>query len=78
MRNYTKTTLKTLSFIALIASAILYIFEGFFAIELSLGNGLRQAFVLIYIIASLYYYRMELKDKNDEIQQLKHRLNSKK
>lgn len=78
MRNYTKTTLKTLSFIALIASAILYIFEGFFAIELSLGNGLRQAFVLIYIIASLYYYRMELKDKNDEIPQLKHRLNSKK
>lgn len=78
MRNYSKTTLKTLSFIALIASAILYIFEGFFAIELSLGNGLRQAFVLIYIIASLYYYRMELKDKNDEIQQLKHRLNSKK
>ena len=78
MRNYTKTTLKTLSFIALIAFAILYIFEGFFAIELSLGNGLRQAFVLIYIIASLYYYRMELKDKNDEIPQLKHRLNSKK
>lgn len=78
MRNYSKATLKTLSFIALIAFAILYIFEGFFAIELALGNGLREAFVLIYIIASLYYYRMELKDKNDEIQQLKHRLNSKK
>lgn len=78
MRNYTKTTLKTLSFIALIASAILYVLEGFFAIELALGNGLRQAFVLIYIIASLYYYRMELKDKNDKIQELKHRLNSKK
>ena len=78
MRNYSKTTLKTLSFIALIASAILYIFEGFFDIRFTNDNGLRQAFVLIYLIASLYYHRMELKDKNDEIQQLKHRLNSKK
>jgi|SaaInl5LU_22_DNA_1037371.scaffolds.fasta_scaffold00231_13 hypothetical protein len=77
-RNNIKTFLKNLSFISLIAFAILYILEGFFAIELSLGNGLREAFVLIYIIASLYYYRMELKDKNDEIQQLRHRLNSKK
>lgn len=78
MRNYSKTTLKTLSFIALIAFAILYILEGFFDIRFTNDNGLRQAFVLIYLIASLYYHRMELKDKNDKIQELKHRLNSKK
>ena len=77
-RNNIKTILKSLSFISLIAFAILYILERFFDIQFTNDNDLRQAFVIIYLIASLYYHRMELKDKNDKIQELEHRLNSKK
>ena len=77
-RSSIKTILKNLSFISLIAFGILYILERFFDIQFTDNNSLRQAFVVIYLITSLYYYKMELKDKNDKIRELEHRLNSKK
>tara|TARA_R110002051_G_scaffold317015_1_gene397580 strand:- start:298 stop:531 length:234 start_codon:yes stop_codon:yes gene_type:complete len=38
------------------------------------SNGLRNILVIIYLIASLYYSKMEIKDKNREIQELKLKL----
>lgn len=38
------------------------------------SSGLRNALVIIYLITSLYYYRMEIKDKNREIEEWKLKL----
>ena len=38
---------------------------------------IRSILVIIYLISSLIYYKMDIKDKNAEIQQLKQKLEEK-
>jgi hypothetical protein len=42
------------------------------------SNGLRNVLVIIYLITNLYYSKMEIKDKNREIQELKLKLKQSK
>ena len=77
-RNSIKLILKYISYISLFAFGILYLLDTFFDVQFSDNNGLRQTFVLAYLISSLYYYKMDLKDKNERIRELEHRLNNKK
>jgi hypothetical protein len=77
-KNNIKLILKSISYISIIAFAILYLLDTFFDIQFSDNSGLRQAFVVVYLITSLYYYKMELKDKNVRIKELEHRLINKK
>ncbi|WP_296634050.1 hypothetical protein [Polaribacter sp.] len=76
-KNNIKLILESISYISLITAAILYILDLFFEVQFSDNNSLRQAFVLVYLITSLYY-KMELKDKNERIQELDQRLMNKK
>jgi hypothetical protein len=77
-KNNIKLILKSISYISIIAFAILYLLDTFFDIQFSDNSGLRQAFVVVYLITSLYYYKMELKDKNERIKELEQRLINKK
>jgi len=64
-KNNIKLILESISYISLIAAAILYLLDSFFDVQFSDNSGLRQAFVVVYLITSLYYYKMDLKDKNE-------------
>jgi|SaaInl59LU_5_DNA_1037362.scaffolds.fasta_scaffold19970_2 hypothetical protein len=77
-KNNIKLILESISYISLIAAAILYLLDSFFDVQFSDNSGLRQAFVVVYLITSLYYYKMDLKDKNERIKELEHRLINKK
>ncbi|MEN8702566.1 MAG: hypothetical protein ABF311_03935 [Polaribacter sp.] len=77
-KNNIKLILESISYVSLIAAAILYILDSFFEVQFSDKNSLRQAFVVVYLITSLYYYKMELKDKNERIKELEQRFINKK
>ncbi|KOY51617.1 hypothetical protein [Polaribacter dokdonensis] len=77
-KNNIKLILKCISYISLIAFGILYLLDTFFDVQFSDNSSIRQAFVVVYLITSLYYYKMDLKDKNERIKELEHRLNNKK
>ena len=77
-KNNIKLILESISYISLIAAAIIYLLDSFFDVQFSDNSGLRQAFVVVYLITSLYYYKMDLKDKNERIKELEHRLINKK
>ncbi len=77
-RNNIKLILKSTSYISLIAFAILYLLDTFFDVQFSENSSLRQASVVVYLISSLYYYKLELKTKNERIKELEHRLINKK
>lgn len=77
-KNSIKLILKCISYISLIAFGILYLLDTFFDVQFSDNSSIRQAFVVVYLITSLYYYKMDLKDKNERIKELEHRLNNKK
>lgn len=77
-KNNIKLILKCISYISLIAFGILYLLDTFFDVQFSDNSSLRQALVVVYLITSLYYYKMDLKDKNERIKELEHRLNNKK
>jgi hypothetical protein len=69
-----KKALKLISFAALIASGVFLVLNSFEALEGIVPTELTYLFILIYLIASLRYHQMELKDKNAEIQYLKQKL----
>ena len=77
-KNNIKLILKSISYISLIAFAILYLLDTFFGVQFSENSSLRQASVVVYLITSLYYYKLELKTKNERIKELEHRLINKK
>jgi hypothetical protein len=77
-KNNIKLILKCISYISLIAFGILYLLDTFFDVQFSDNSSIRQAFVVVYLITSLYYYKMDFKDKNERIKELEHRLNNKK
>jgi hypothetical protein len=77
-KNNIKLILKSISYISLITFTILYLLYTFFDVQFSDNSSLRQAFVVVYLITSLNYYKMELKDKNERIKELEQRLINKK
>ncbi len=69
-----KKAIKIISDVSIILFGISLIVSKFSeSIEWN-SNGLRNALVIIYLITSLYYSKMEIKDKNREIQELKLKL----
>ena len=66
-----KKILKIISTISIILFGILWISSKFdFLIEYN-SPDIRTFFVLIYLVTSLKYFQMEVRDKNDEIKELK-------
>jgi uncharacterized membrane protein len=69
-----KKAIKIISDVSIILFGISLIVSKFNeSIEWN-SNGLRNVLVIIYLITSLYYSKMEIKDKNREIQELKLKL----
>lgn len=69
-----KKTLKTVSDISIILCGISLVVSKFDDSLQWNSNDLRSILVLIYLVTSLYYYKMMIKDKNAEIQELKLKL----
>lgn len=70
-----KKTLKILSIVSIILFGILSVLNKFFdstGFNTIMDN--RNILVLIYLLTSLKYYQMEVKDKNSLIQELKTKL----
>lgn len=76
-KNNIKRILKVISELSIILFGVFYVLERFFDITISDGKDLRNIFVIFYVLASLIYYKMELKDKNKEISSLKNKLKEK-
>tara|TARA_R110002049_G_C8814099_1_gene533819 strand:+ start:13 stop:246 length:234 start_codon:yes stop_codon:yes gene_type:complete len=73
-----KKGMKIISEISIILFAVSLIVSKFNeSIEWN-SNGLRNVLVIIYLITGLYYSKMEIKDKNREIQDLKLKLKQSK
>ncbi|EAQ41270.1 MULTISPECIES: hypothetical protein [unclassified Polaribacter] len=69
-----KKGLKIISDISIILFGISLIVSKFNESLEWNSSGLRNVLVIIYLITGLYYYRMEIKDKNREIEELKLKL----
>ncbi|MDO7135327.1 MULTISPECIES: hypothetical protein [Algibacter] len=69
-----KKTLKIVSTVSIVLFGILWISSKFNFLTEFNSPDIRTFFVLIYLFTSLKYFQMEVKDKNDEIQELKIRL----
>lgn len=68
-----KKTLKIISIVSIIVFAALWISSKFLDSEFN-SIEIRNILVLIYLLTSLKYYQMEVKDKNDTIKKLKREL----
>lgn len=69
-----KKFLKGVSIVSILLFGALWIASKFDIVTEYRSIDLRNILVLIYLIASLKYYQMELKDKNAEIQELKEKV----
>lgn len=69
-----KQFLKIISFISLSLFGVSLIASYIINNEFLNGNEHRSFLVVTYLITSLLYYRMDNKEKNAEIQDLKRRL----
>ena len=56
---------------------ILWILMTFVGVSKFITMEIRSILVIIYLISSLIYYKMDVKDKNAEIQQLKQKIKEK-
>lgn len=72
-----KTALKYISNISLILTAILYIAYKLFDFNQFENYEIREIIIIIYLITTLYYFKLEVKDKNEEIAALKLKLKEK-
>ena len=61
-KNNIKRILKVISELSIILFGVFYVLERFFDITISDGKDLRNIFVIFYVLASLIYYKMELKE----------------
>lgn len=69
-----KKALKLISFISLMAFGIFWVLDNFNIAEGIIPTEYTYLFIIIYLITSLRYHQLELKDKNSEIQSLKQKL----
>lgn len=72
-----KKFLKYTSLISIVLTGVLYILYRFFSIEPFGNSDIRGLVIIIYLASTLYYYKLELKDKNAEIEKLKYQLSKK-
>ncbi|XCF07013.1 hypothetical protein ABI125_03920 [Tamlana crocina] len=69
-----KKTLKIISTVSIALFGILWILSKFDFLTEYNSIDFRNVLVLIYLLTSLKYFQMELKDKNTKIQELKLKL----
>ena len=72
-----KKILKTTSIISIYLFLILLIGSRVSDFEIFNNVDLRNISVIMYLITSIYYHRIDSKEKNAEIQDLKSKLKSK-
>ena len=72
-----KKTLKKISTVSIVLFGLLWILSLFNILKEFNLTEIRSFFVLIYLFSSLIYFKMEVKDKNAEIQDLKLKLKNK-
>lgn len=72
-----KKALKIISDISIVAFGLLLVSSKFIDLDYFNSSDFTNTLVIIYLISSLYYYKMELKDKDSKIQELKHSLEKK-
>jgi len=76
-KNSIKTILKTISIISLILTGLLYIAYRFFDFYSFEQYEVREIIIIIYLASTLYYNKLEINDKNEEIASLKYKLKEK-
>lgn len=72
-----KKTLKKISTVSIVLFGLLWILSLFNILKEFNLTEIRSFLVLIYLFSSLIYFKMEVKDKNAEIQDLKLKLKNK-
>lgn len=72
-----KKVLKIVFTTSILIFLILWILMVFFGESKFNNMEIRSIFVIIYFISSLIYYKIDVKDKDAEIQQLKQKLKEK-
>lgn len=72
-----KKGLKIISDLSIIAFGLLIVSSKFIDLGYFNSPDFTNILVIIYLISSLYYYKMELKDKDSKIQELEHSLKKK-
>ena len=72
-----KKTLKKISTVSIVLFGLLWILSLFNILKEFNLTEIRSFLVLIYLFSSLIYFKMEVKDKNAEIQDLKLKLTNK-
>ena len=69
-----KKILKTTSEISIISFGILFIIDKVFDFNFSKNGNIKSLLVIIYLASTMIYNKMELKDRNARIQELKIKL----
>lgn len=77
-RSSIKRLLKSISDICILCFGLLFINSKIDLFEVNEEQNLMNLFVVLYLILSVFFYRMELKDKDGIIQDLERKLNEKK
>lgn len=72
-----KKIFKITSTVSIVLFGILWLSSQFNFLTDYISTDVRNVLVLIYLLTSLKYFKLELKDKNTEIQHLKLKLNKK-
>jgi hypothetical protein len=73
-----KKIFKITSTVSIVLFGILWLSSQFNFLTDYISTDVRNILVVIYLFSSLKYFKLELKDKNAEIQHLKLKLNKKK
>lgn len=72
-----KKGLKIISDLSIIAFGLLIVSSKFIDLGYFNSPDFTNILIIIYLISSLYYYKMELKDKDSKIQELENSLKKK-
>lgn len=72
--NSIKLILKYLSDISIISFGVLYIIDKLFDLEISENGDVKNILILVYVVSTIIYHKMELKNKNAKIQELEIKL----
>jgi len=71
-----KKGLKIIADISIILFGLFFIASKFSDVEIFENEDIRHSLVIIYLISTLFYLRMELKDKNLKVKELEYKIQS--
>ena len=74
-RSSIKKLIKNFADIAIITFGALFLIDKFNLFEIPYSEDIRNVLVILYLVFSMYYYRIELKEKERIIEDLKRKLN---